>query len=241
MRNKLGVTLIELLAVLVIIGIISGISVFMIGRTVNNAKLAADQQLLNNLNSAISFYDVEHASSPISESELTDAEIFTLLVDEGYLSSSPILQSNDSEFSWDSEEEVYKLNVDGEILPLSPYGDTYDEIAPEIISDMQDRLADTGSYGRSWGDYKYTDLGLDPEDWDDFILHILYKPSGSSLRLDVEDGYEFVFEKIDGTVVTVKSTTNWSLIYNDLDGLWYYNSIDPTKEIDITTLIVQLT
>ncbi|MBI9009098.1 MAG: type II secretion system protein [Tenericutes bacterium] len=241
MRNNKAVTIIELIAVLVILGIIAGISVFLIGRTINSARLLADQQLVNNLNSAISFYDVEHSTNTIAESGLTDAEVFSLLVDNGYLSSTPTLSSNDSVLTWDSVNEVYKLSVGGEVLPLSPYGDTFEEIAPEIISDMQEKLADTGTYGRTWGDYRYTDLGLDPEDWDHFILHILYKPSGSSLRLDVEDGYQFVFETISGTVIVVKSTMNWSLIYSDLDGLWYYHSIDPANEIDINTLIVELT
>lgn len=241
MLDKKGLTLIELIAVLVILGIIAATATFLIGNTVSNARLLADQQLVSNLNSAISFYDVNNPENPISALDLTDEEKFSLLVDAGYLSSTPDLQSNDSILNWDSETSVYRLNVEGEDLPLSPYGDTFDEIAPEIISDMQEVLADTGSYGRTWGDYRYTDLGLDPDDWDHFILHILYKPSGSELRLDVEDGYSFIFEKTDGTEVTIKSTTNWSIMYSDLDGLWYYHAIDPSNVIDISTLVVQLT
>jgi hypothetical protein len=193
------------------------------------------------VNYAISNYDVDHPDDPLSERDLTVDEMLAVIVDAEYLSHYPILQSKNSEFVWDTDLKVFKVFINDVAIALSPYGDTFDEIAPEIINDMKDKVLMTGSYGRTWGDYRYTDLGLDPEDWDTFILHVLYKPSGSSLRLDIEDGYQFVFDTIDGTTVVLRSSFNWSIIYSDLDEKWYYHSIDPEKEIDIDTLIVELT
>ena len=241
MYNKKAVTLIELLAVTVILGIIALVSFVLIGNLLESTRLKADQQTIENVNYAISNYDVDHPDDPLSERGLTVDEILTLIVDEGYLSQQPILQSKNSEFIWDTDLKVVKVYINDVALTLSPYGDTFDEIAPEIINDIKEKVLTTGSYGRTWGDYRYTDIGLDPEDWDTYVLHILYKPSGSTLRLDIEPGYQFVFETISGSTVVIRSNFNWSIIYNDLDEKWYYHSIDPLKEIDIDTLIVELT
>lgn len=241
MRNKKAVTLIELLAVTVILGIIALVSIVLIGNLLENTRLKADQRTIENINYAISNYDVDHPEDPLSEKGFSVDEMLTFIVDEGYLSHYPILQSKNSEFIWDSELKVIKVYINDVAIALSPYGDTFEEIAPEIIDDMKEKVLTTGSYGRTWGDYRYTDLGLDPEDWDKFILHVLYKPSGSTLRLDIEPGYQFVFDTTSGTTVVIRSNFNWSIIYNDLDEKWYYHSIDPVKEIDINTLIIELT
>ena len=240
MLSKKGVTLIELIAVVVIIGILAAVGVVLIGNLIKNTRLKADQATVEALNIAVSYYDVTNPTTPIGDSGLNEQEIIDLLVSEGFLYKAPILQSNDSVLTFDLVNDIFQLSIDNVIIPLSPYGNTFDEIAPQIISDIQDKYANTGSYGRTWGDYKYTDIGLDPDDWDEPILHIIYKPSGSVLRLEPEDGYTFVVEKISGQIVAISSASNWDILYNDLDGKWYYHSIDPAKEIDITTLVVSL-
>jgi len=55
------------------------------------------------------------------------------------------------------------LSASGSTEPLTIYGDTFSEITPNIISDIQDNFEEYGSYGRTWGDYRYTDLGLETE------------------------------------------------------------------------------
>jgi prepilin-type N-terminal cleavage/methylation domain-containing protein len=240
MYNKKGVTLVELLAVIVILAVIASIATVLIGNLIDKTRLGADQSTLENLNYAISLYDIDHPNATISDIELTNDEVFSLIVNEHYLSGLPILQSKNSLFIWDADLKLFKIQIDGTALPLSPYGDTFEEIVPQIIADIQEHFDTTGSYGRTWGDYQYTDIGLDPDDWDGYILHIHYKPSGSNLRLDVEEGYQFVFDTISGSTVVIRSSFNWSIIYSDLDQKWYYHSIDPDNEVDISTLIVEL-
>lgn len=241
MYSKKGVTLIELLAVVVVLSIIAVISVVLIGNLVKNTRLKADIRTVENLNYAISLYDVDYPDDRIVDHTYTNEEVFDLIVTHGYLSNNPILQSNNSELSWDDTLKVFKLNIGGTYIPLSPLGDTYEQITPEMINLMQKKFSATGSYGRSWGEYQYTDVGLDPDDWDGYVLHIQYKPSGSQLRLSLEPGYQFKFDKISGTTYTMRSDFNWSIIYSDLDQKWYYHSIDPVKEIDIDTLVIELT
>lgn len=110
-----------------------------------------------------------------------------------------------------------------------------------IITDIEQRFITSGSYGRTWGDHQYTDVGLDPKEWAGYVLHIHYRPSGSKLLLEIEDGYQFVFNKKDDTRYVLKSTLNWNLIYNVIDEKWYFHSIALSNEINIDTLVVELT
>lgn len=241
MLNKKGLTIIELIAILVVLGIIATISMPLISNVIQNSRIKADQLSLDSLNSAVSYYNVNNSNNPLGEQDLTEEEIIELLVENLFLSSTPNIQAIDAAFIWSSEDSVFRLEVEGETLPLSPYGDTYDEITPEIISDMQEYYNENDSYARTWGDYRYTDLGLDPDDWSEPILHISYTPSGSQLRLSIEDGYEAVFELTSGEIYVLPSTYNYSIIYNDLDGEWYYHTIDSEKEIKIDTLQIRIT
>ena len=241
MKNHKGLTLIELIAVLVILGVISSIAVFMISNTIQNARLKADRMTVSSINSALSYYNINNPGHPAEELGLSEEAFIKLLVDEGYLSNIPVIQSSETVIEWNSEIESFSIVVDGDLIPLSPFGNTFEEITPEFISEIQDYYSENDSYPRRWGDYKYTDLGLNPEDWEEPILHIIYQPSGYKLRIEPEDGYEFVVENFEGDVITIKSRLNWDIIYNDLDGLWYYKSIDDKYKIDISTLVVQLT
>lgn len=240
MVNKKGVTLIELLAVTVILGIIAIVATVLIGNLISKTRLSADQQTLINLNYAVSMYDVDYPNQRIVDSTLSKEAIFELLVEKGYLSHLPVLQSKNSEFLWDEVLLVFKLNIGGDILPLSPFGDTPEQIVPNFIDIMELHLENGGNL-TTWGDSRYTNLGLDPNDWSGYILHVHYRPHGKGLILEVENGYQFVFNKINGDQFTISSAFNWNLIYNMEDGKWYYNSIDPAKEFDIDTLIVELT
>lgn len=240
MKNNKGLTIVELLAILVIMGIIASIAIFTISNVIQNSNIKADMSTLDAVNVAVGYYNGNHPDNPLSEQNLTEDEIIELLVDSSFLSAVPNIQSSNSSLEWSSEDNVFRLQVDGESLPLSPYGDTVDEIAPEIIEDMQTYYEENSSYGRTWGDYRYTDLGLNPDDWDDYILHISYTPSGSQLRLNIETGYEAVFDLLSGETYILPSRYNYAIIYSNLDGQWYYHAIAEENLIDITTLEIRL-
>ncbi|MDD2217981.1 MAG: hypothetical protein PHX63_06075 [Eubacteriales bacterium] len=98
---------------------------------------------------------------------------------------------------------------------------------------------DNGHYGRTWGDYRYTDIGLDLEDWENPVLHIYFKPTGNILRISPEEGYKLVVIDSFGMIRTLSYSLNWDLIYNASDGKWYYHSISENNIIDINTLDIQ--
>ena len=118
----------------------------------------------------------------------------------------------------------------------TPLGSTFEEITANMIALIKQKFQNSGSYGRTWGNYAYTDLGLDPDDWDKAVDHIIYKPSGSSLRIRPEDGYSFTFTTADGTTKTITSSYHWDLIYSETTQKGYYHSVSANNEIDINTL-----
>jgi len=238
MNNK-GVSLIELLVVIVVMGIIGGFSFGMVSNILENTRQGVDEQTVSTLNTATNYYSFYNHADTVFDVNLTDSEKLILLYNEGYVGSVIKTQSKDAVFIWSEEQRIWRLNLSGTAVALSPYGDTYTEIIPNIISDIQQRLVDEGSYGRSWGDYQYTDVGLDPEDWENPILHILYRPSGVRLILNPEDGYAFTVYNSNGDEFYMPSTRNWNIFYNDENGFWYFHSENDENIIDITTLVVE--
>ena len=61
-----------------------------------------------------------------------------------------------------------------------------------MIGDFLDRIQkfydENGRYPRSWGDYRFTDIGLDPADWADSVEGIFWNPNGSRVGLGNKSG-----------------------------------------------------
>lgn len=84
-RNQKGLTLIELLAVLVIVGIIAAIAIPAIGNTINNSKIKADAATDQIIIESVLRYVVDEEKT----ATVTDAVIDTELVTKGYLNAMP--------------------------------------------------------------------------------------------------------------------------------------------------------
>lgn len=249
MRTSKGVTLVELLIVIVVMGIISAFAIVAVGKILVNTRLGVDEQTVGTLNTATGYYNFYQGEEAVFAAGLTDAEKLTLLYDKGYVDKRIVPQSKDAAFIWSEEDLTWRLNISGTAVALSPFGDTFTEIAPSIISILKTH---NDNYGRTWGDYKYTDIGLDPDDWDNPILHFYYTPQGRTLKIRPEDGYQFIFDFTSGTKGSLKSSIAYSIIYNDVDddgnfdGNWYYYAVEDNdgnllyeNRIDINTLVVE--
>ena len=189
--HKKGVTLVELLAIVVLLMIIGAVSMVVIGDMIERTRLKADQQSVIQLNIATRYFSLEDGGSSIFDVESTDIQKIELLVEEGFLSTFASPQSKDGLFTWNNDLLSWFLSINNETVSLSPYGNTHLEISPHLIQDMQDFYQKNNRYARTWGDYRYTDLGLDVKIWKEPILHILYTPSGSNLFLKPAEGYQF--------------------------------------------------
>ncbi len=106
----------------------------------------------------------------------------------------------------------------------------FDKIITEFYNE-------NGYYGRTWGHYAYTDLGLDPEDYNNvYYDKFEFAPKGSKLNLSLEDGYTIDVKTISGEDVSFNSNYNWNLIYDTVTNYWYYYSVDPSRLININSL-----
>jgi len=81
--RKKGVSLIELLAVIVILGVLATISVVMIGKLIARTEVKANEQIIQSLNEATEFYSLQEGilSSDIFNGYDTNGARITQLFD----------------------------------------------------------------------------------------------------------------------------------------------------------------
>ena len=124
--------------------------------------------------------------------------------------------------------------------PLTTLGSTVGEISGSMLDMINEYYEENNRYPRSWGDYAYTDLGLDPEEWEDQEYGgIVYKPNGSVLRISPGEGYTFRIKDENGETHELPHSYNWDLVYRiPNDNRWYYHSVDgPVVLIDTLEII----
>ena len=237
---KKGFTLIELVVVIAIILILSTISMITISGYIEESQLTVDRTTIKTLNTVTRLYGIKQGAQKkdIFIDCDTNEQRFQKLVSEGLLSTIVEPKHKDSEFSWLINEQLWVLINDGVMAPLTSLGSTFAEISTAIISRINTYYVENNHFGRTWGDYRYTDLGLDPEEWNIAVDHIFYKPSGKLLRISPEDGYYFEVENSEGVTMILTANSNWDLIYNAEDGNWYYHSVSDDNIIDISSLMI---
>lgn len=237
--SKKGFSIVELIIVIVIISIISTFTVLAVSRFLTNSKMKIDQETVSSLNSATTSFYLLSKNQPIFDEALTNEEKIEVLYAEGFLSNQPIPNTSGASFIWDEEFKLWYLSIDGNKEALSIYGSTPNEIVPNITQDILTYYNENESYPRTWGDYRYTDIGLNVEDWDEPIGHVYYTPSGSMIFLEPEQGYQFILTKINNETVTMKDTLNYNLIYDTKSNKWYYHSISSDNEVNISSLVIE--
>jgi Flp pilus assembly pilin Flp len=114
-----------------------------------------------------------------------------------------------------------------------------ERITGDFLSRIQAFYEENGRYPRSWGDYRFTDIGLDPDDWGDTVEGILWNPNGDKIGLtnQIGDDIQVYVDDLDGNQKHLYDGYN---IWCTPSGPCYYHSVAPENEIDISTLeIVQ--
>jgi prepilin-type N-terminal cleavage/methylation domain-containing protein len=238
-----GFVLVELVIAIIVVAVLSGVAVPAYFTLTGRARAAADTQNASVLNSATMNYAAleDKNTSDIFQGIATDNARMQALVSGGYLKQIiPAVQQNAS-FKWDIQGQLWYVSVNDSPPPLTPLGSTFQEISAGMLKKIVDHYNLTGYYGRTWGDYRYTDIGLVPSDWTAPVNHIIYTPKGSSFTIKPEDGYTFFVNRLNGQTIKMKSTYNYYLIYDVLTQKWYYYSIDAANAIDINTLKVEAT
>ncbi len=232
--------MIDLIVIMVALVVLALVVLPKITQFVTDTRSAADTLSLRVLNEATIAYRVLNGApeEDTFAGYVTDKARMQLLVDAEFLSEALAPQQNDATFQWNKKEQIWVLVVQGQTAPLTELGSSFTEISSAMMRLELDLKARTGSFGRSWGSDAYTDLGLNPEEWEAPVDHIRYQPGGAQIMLSPEEGYTFFVEDMSGAVRRLPAYYNWSLIGDCTTGTWYYHVIAADTQVDITTLRV---
>jgi type II secretory pathway pseudopilin PulG len=121
--------------------------------------------------------------------------------------------------------------------PLTSLGSSFGEINQGMIDAIENYYEKNGKYPRTGAKNRYTDIGLDPNEWKDAINGIIYTPQGDKISISPGSGYTFSVTSSSGKQVTVSGTGK--LIYSMETKQWYSSSIKKGNEVTISTLQVK--
>lgn len=108
LNNQYGVTLVELLIVIVVLSVIAGISVFSIGNLVENTRVRADQATVLGLNQATHYYRITNPNTlDYFVNDLSNSERISHLKSQGFLTQQVRAQHPDTVYVFDQENTVW--------------------------------------------------------------------------------------------------------------------------------------
>ena len=220
------------------LAVLAAIAVPSLIAVVRHAQAGADGANIKVLNNVTADYRAmrDITSGDTFAGLSTDEARIQALIDAELLSEAPKPQQKDASYKWSTDDQLWVLYVAGEAAPLTALGSTFTEISSGMIQLAQNHYDTTGSYGRSWGDYAYTDLGLNPGDWTNAVGHVIYKPGGTRLMICPEEGYTFTVEALSGDTRWLPASYHWNLVYDYASSVWYYHRIEEGSGVDISTL-----
>jgi len=252
MNRESGFTIIELIVVLIMVAIMASIAMPRFFDFSEDAKVAAENAEVAAVRGGISNYAYEsqaNSRSPVFPAVLDEASsgfpspsnpLFAGVLLQG-MTGGYWEKTSPTRYTSPSGKTFVYDPGDGSFLEsgasLTPLGSTFDEITGGIIGLVQHYYDENGSWPRSWGDYRFTDLGLDAEVWSDVPYEgIIYTPVGNRISVKPESGWRFTAMGLDGVERVLTSDLNWNLWYDMNTSGWYYHNIDPSEVIDISTL-----
>ena len=113
---------------------------------------------------------------------------------------------------------------------------TYLTIIDDFLERINDYYDENGRWPRSWGDYAYTDIGLDPADWQDSVEGIRWGPHGADVGLGTDPGDDYMIYVSDLDGNEMRLYDSWNIWCVASSSKCYYHRVEPENEIDITTL-----
>lgn len=125
-KQKDGVTLIELLAVLVILGILATISFIFIGGIIDNANQKADLANLSNLNEATRNLSISqlYAQDDVFEGYDSDEDRLNYLYDEDFISVIPVLKNDENSLQFIVDVQQWVILSNNEVI-YTPTSETH--------------------------------------------------------------------------------------------------------------------
>lgn len=227
-------TIIEIMVVIAIIGILFIIAKPKFGEILEKSKERANIATVRGLNDSTKLYIIkekiliEDAFNGIEK----DEDRIKYLINNNYIEDKLGNIQNGICFFWNTDK--YRWEIANEENKLTIFGNSFNEIVEGFIETIKDNYNKRGTYGRTWGDFRYTDIGLNSEDWIKFIDHKKYIPRGKEILVTPQEGYKF--EVINNKGEKRYIWYNQNIIYNVEKENW---ELSNGEEIDIDTLVLK--
>jgi hypothetical protein len=112
----------------------------------------------------------------------------------------------------------------------------------EIVADFMARYNEYhsthGTWPRGWGNYRFTDIGLEPADWSGPVGGIIWTPEEDRFGLSnyPADNLQIYVTDLEGNVR--KLHDDWNIWCVAAGGKCYFHTVAPENEVDINSLVV---
>ena len=108
----------------------------------------------------------------------------------------------------------------------------------DFLKQINEFHEQNGRWPRSWSPYNYTDIDLDPDDWDEPVEGIYWRPHGKDVGLANRSGdnLQVYVDDLEGNSLHLYD--GWSIWCVASNAQCYYHNVAPGNEIDINTLTV---
>ncbi len=238
MEEKRQFSILNLIILLLAVSVLVFLVMPGVASLLSETQFATDKANLALLNYATTIYCVSNnlTSDEVFAGLGSNEERMQALIDAGVIEALIKPQQKGASFGWSFDSKEWVLYIEDKPAPLTELGSTPIKISSAMVTLELKLKASTGSFGRSWGDYAYTDIGLDPADWKSAVGHVIFTPCGSSVAICPEKGYTFLVNDLTGSVQALPASFNWVLLCDCESGTWYYHSIEAGNEVDISTL-----
>jgi prepilin-type N-terminal cleavage/methylation domain-containing protein len=247
-RAESGFTLIELLIIIIIIAILAAVALPMFLGQRAKAKDASVKEAVHTLQVGVQSYAVDHGDAYPTTGDLS-------VLKDDYVDAWPkdpfvggsmaySATAAPGSYAYVSTGEEYVLTgwtSNGSFQVPSPATSLVAGFPGQtsfLIQTLLDYYAKYGKWPRSWQPYNFTDLGLDPATYAAAIDGINYGAGGSKVTARPTAGYVMTATGLNGRTFVMTSNLNWNFVYDATAGKWYYHTISPENEVDISTLVV---
>lgn len=238
-----GFTLIEVVMVMVLLGLLATVAIPKYYDLQNDANTAAEKGVAGAVRAGVHTYFAKNRTYPATLDSATPAvcsatnKCFDAVLDQNGITSSWIKTDSLSYQSPAGNTYIYKPGEGSFLSSSTPLGSTFSEITGNMIELTQSFYDANGKWPRSFGDYRYTDLGLVPADWSGVVYDgLIYGTGGSRVSIKPGAGWTITVMGLDGVNRVLKASTGWNLWYDMTTSQWYYHDMTPSQSIDISTM-----
>jgi len=259
--GAMGFTLLELTLTIVILAVLGTVATVRFLDLRNEARESAEQGVVAAVRQGISAYAAESAlrdRTPAFPPELdpaaaggegTEDALFGRVLKDGISGKGWVKTAEQAyrapsgaTYLYDPTAGRFAVSLGAppeEGGALTSLGSTFEEITGGMIERIQKYYEENGSFPRSWGDFVFTDIGLDPDEWQGKAFEgLIYSPVGNRVSVKPAAGQMITVLGKDGTPRKLLPSYHWYLVHDMKTGTWYYHSIAEENEIDIHSMEV---